>query len=68
MEMPSFLSLEGRSLVFNKDNATFVFYVPANYFNNTSKAISSDFFSNSGKGDKRKKYVKLNMPSMKSFK
>lgn len=37
MELPNFLSQEGRSLVFNKDNATFVFYVPANYFKNTSK-------------------------------
>ena len=37
MELPKFLSLEGNSLVFNQDNATFVFYVPMNYFNNTSK-------------------------------
>ena len=43
MELPSFLSLKGRSLVFNRDNATFVFYVPANYFNNTSKIPIAEY-------------------------
>lgn len=37
MNLPYFLSKEGNSLVYNQDNSTFVFYVPANYFNNTSK-------------------------------
>ena len=44
MELPSFLSLEGRSLVFNRDNATFVFYVPANYFNNTVKVPIAEYY------------------------
>ena len=43
MELPNFLSLKGRSLIFNKDNATFVFYVPANYFNNTSKVPIAEY-------------------------
>ena len=42
-QMPSFLSREGRSLVFNKDNATFVFYVPANYFNNDTKTPIAEY-------------------------
>lgn len=37
MELPSFLSLEGDALVFNKDDAEFVFYVPENFFDSTSK-------------------------------
>ena len=37
MNLPSFLKKEGNSLIYNQDNSTFVFYVPANYFNNTSK-------------------------------
>ena len=44
MELPGFLSREGRSLVFNKDNATFVFYVPANYFSNTSKIPIAEYY------------------------
>lgn len=43
MELPNFLTLKGRSLVFNKDNSTFVFYVPANYFNNTSKVPIAEY-------------------------
>ena len=43
MELPSFLSLKGRSLIFNRDNATFVFYVPANYFKNTSKVPIAEY-------------------------
>lgn len=35
--IPNFLKREGNSLLYNQDNSTFVFYVPANYFNNTSK-------------------------------
>lgn len=35
--LPYFLSREGNSLIYNQENSTFVFYVPANYFNNTSK-------------------------------
>ena len=37
MQLPNFLSQEGSSLVFNQENKTFVFYVPENYFKNTSK-------------------------------
>ena len=37
MELPKFLSLEDEALIFNQPNATFIFYVPENYFNNTSK-------------------------------
>ena len=44
MELPNFLSLEGRSLVYNKDNSTFVFYVPANYFTNTSKTPYAEYY------------------------
>lgn len=44
MELPKFLSKEGRALVFNQDNATFVFYVPANYFNNTSKVTIAEYY------------------------
>ena len=43
MELPNFLTLKGRSLIFNKDNATFVFYVPANYFKNTSKVAIAEY-------------------------
>ena len=41
--LPGFLSREGRSLVFNRDNQTFVFYVPANYFNNSSKIPIAEY-------------------------
>lgn len=37
MDLPKFLSLEGDSLIFNQDNATFVYYIPEEYFNNDSK-------------------------------
>ena len=43
MELPNFLTLKGRSLIFNKDNSTFVFYVPANYFKNTSKVPIAEY-------------------------
>ena len=49
MNVPYFLKKEGNSLVYNQDNSTFVFYVPANYFNNTSKVniavISGEYVS-----------------------
>ena len=49
MNIPYFLKKEGNSLVYNQDNSTFVFYVPANYFNNTSKVniavISGEYVS-----------------------
>lgn len=49
MNLPYFLSKEGNALVYNQDNSTFVFYVPANYFNNTSKVniavISGEYVS-----------------------
>lgn len=44
MELPKFLARDGRSLVFNQDNATFVFYVPTNYFNNTSKVTIAEYY------------------------
>ena len=37
MEVPSFLKLEGESLVFNLDNKELIYYVPENYFDATSK-------------------------------
>ena len=37
MEIPSFLTLKDESLIFNKDNAEFQFYVPENFFDETSK-------------------------------
>jgi hypothetical protein len=37
MEVPIFLRLEGDSLVFNKPNCEFVYYVPENYFDAGSK-------------------------------
>lgn len=44
MELPKFLSQQGRSLIFNQDDSTFVFYVPANYFNNTSKISYAEYY------------------------
>ena len=76
MELPKFLSLEGNSLVFNQDNATFVFYVPMNYFNNTSKVsiaeISGQYVSMIGlcnwaiidANGKASKLMPFNFPSM----
>ena len=37
MEVPSFLTLEGDSLVFNQPNKEFVFFVPENFFNDETK-------------------------------
>ena len=37
MDLPKFLSKEGDSLIFNQEDSTFVFYVPMNYFSNTTK-------------------------------
>lgn len=37
MNVPSFLKLEGESLVFNEDNKEFVFYVNEEFFNSNSK-------------------------------
>ena len=37
MELPKFLDLQGEALVFNQDNSEFVFYVPENFFNSSSK-------------------------------
>lgn len=37
MEVPSFLKEDGEALVFDKDNATFCFYVPEEYFDAGSK-------------------------------
>lgn len=37
MQLPKFLSHEGKALIYNQPDSTFVFYVPQNYFNNTSK-------------------------------
>lgn len=44
MDLPGFLSREGNALVFNQENSTFVFYVPMNYFNNTSKVPIAEIF------------------------
>ena len=44
MELPKFLSRDGRALVYNQDDSTFVFYVPANYFNNTSKIPIAEYY------------------------
>jgi hypothetical protein len=46
MELPNFLSKEGRSLVYNKEDSTFVFYVPSVYFNNTSKVPIAEYYGN----------------------
>ena len=43
-DIPKFLKRDGRSLVFDQDNATFVFYVPTNYFNNTSKVTIAEYY------------------------
>ena len=37
MEVPSFLTLEGESLVFNQQNKEFVFFVPEKFFNDKTK-------------------------------
>lgn len=37
MEVPSFLKLDGDSLVFNLDNKELVFYVPEEFFNDNTK-------------------------------
>lgn len=37
MDIPKFLRLEGEALVFNEDNKEFIFYVPENFFDPTSK-------------------------------
>ena len=37
MQVPNFLKEEGDALVFNKDNAEFVYYVPEVFFNSNSK-------------------------------
>ena len=44
MKLPRFLSQEGDSLVYNQDKSTFVFYVPENYFNNTSKISIAEIY------------------------
>lgn len=49
MEVPKFLKLEGESLLFNEDNKEFIFYVPENFFDATSKRavaeIKGDYVS-----------------------
>lgn len=37
MQLPYFLDLVGESLVFNQEGKEFIFYVPENFFDNTSK-------------------------------
>jgi hypothetical protein len=44
MELPNFLSKQDRSLIYNKDNSTFVFYVPSNYFSNKSKIPYAEYY------------------------
>ena len=38
-QLPNFLSIgeNGESLIYNKENSTFVFYIPKEFFNNTTK-------------------------------
>lgn len=38
-QLPNFLSVgeNGESLIFNQENSTFVFYIPKDFFNNTTK-------------------------------
>ena len=53
MNIPKFLRKEGNALLYNaKDDSTFVFYIPANYFNNTVKVpiaeISGEYVSSIG--------------------
>ena len=38
--MPKFLRRQGKSIVFDLDDSTFVFYVPANYFNDSKVPIA----------------------------
>ena len=49
MDIPKFLKLEGESLVFDEDDKEFVFYVPDNFFDPTSKSaiaqISGEYVS-----------------------
>lgn len=44
MKLPNFLSQDGNSLIFNQPNKTFVFYVPENYFKNTSKVSIAEIY------------------------
>lgn len=44
MEVPSFLKLEGDSLVFNQDNKELVFYVPEEFFNDKTKRPIAEVF------------------------
>lgn len=44
MKLPRFLSLRGNSLIYNEPNKTFVFYVPENYFKNTSKISIAEIY------------------------
>lgn len=37
MQVPNFLKLEGEALIFNEEDKEFVFYVPENFFDSTSK-------------------------------
>ena len=77
MEVPKFLKKEGNALVYNRnDDSTFVFYVPENYFKNTSKIsvaeINGQYVSMIGlcnwsiidKNGKRGKLMPFNFPTM----
>lgn len=44
MDLPKFLTREGNSLLFNQDNATFVFFVPKNFFNNSVKVPIAEVY------------------------
>lgn len=44
MNLPKFLTLKDNSLIYNQDNSTFVFYVPANYFNNSVKVPIAEYY------------------------
>lgn len=77
MEIPKFLRKEGNALVYNNnDDSTLVYYIPENYFNNTSKIsiaeISGMYVSSIGlfnwaiidKHGKRGKLMPFNFPTM----
>ena len=77
MEVPKFLKKEGNALVYNRnDDSTFVFYVPENYFKNTSKIsvaeINGQYVSMIGlcnwsiidKNGKMGKLMPFNFPTM----
>ena len=75
MNVPSFLKLEGESLVFNLDDSEFLFYIPAEFFENTKNSIAiqdGEYVTSIGiccwaivdKNGKRGKVNLFNFPTM----